>query len=226
MRQLPTTFYISTLLVCCVAIVAAFALLSPAKVPEAKSPPSPGEQGEAKEAGTVDPAPTAIGVEGIVGQIVLAAYDRDFEVLRRHATPELKDHYGGPQAFDRKVGKSLRGAPEVPRGKARVLEAAPANLFSKAIFYQVAVEDAKGEEHVLGIVFREPPDDASAPASELTYCYIYIENDHLGEAGDQAGLWRDLVGTKDSCLPQEGGEKDLEEGLTAAADGGPDGISL
>ena len=220
-------FCISTLLVSFVAVIAAVAFLLPAEFPEDKPPPASGEQKETQEAraaATTDAKITnATGVEGIVSQIALAAYDRDFEILRRHATPELKDHYNGPKTFERRVGKSLRGAPEVPPGEARVIEAAPANLFGKAIFYQVAVEDDKGDEHVLGIVLKEPPEDA---ATELTYCYLYVENEHIGDPGEKAGLWRDLVGTQDTCLPQKGGERDLEESLTAALDGRPERIVL
>ena len=155
----------------------------------------------------------AVGVEGVVEQIARATYERDFEVLQRHAAPETKEHYGRPYDFEQRVSRSLRDAPEIPYGKARMVEAAPANLFGKAVFYQVVMEDRRGAEHTVGIVLKDPPDDA---ATELTYCYIYVENNHLGEPGDEAGLWRDLIGTQDTCLPEDGEGKDLDDGLTAS----------
>lgn len=174
---------------------------------------TPPEDQKAAATETNVPDRNVVGVEGVVEQIARATYERDFEVLQRHAAPETKEHYGRPHDFEQRVSRSLRDAPEILHGKARMKEAAPANLFEKAVFYQVVMEDRRGAEHTVGIVLKDPPDDA---ATELTYCYIYVENNHLGEPGEKAGLWRDLIGTQDTCLPQKGAEKDLDDGLTAS----------
>lgn len=137
------------------------------------------------------------GVEGIVGKIARAAYEEDMEVLGRHASPGLKDYYGSQTAFEDRVTNSLESAPELTPGPVEVVDAAPSNLFSEAVFYRVALKDGAGDVHRIGIVFEEP--DESDPV-ELSYCYLYVENEHLGRPEEKSGLWRNLVGNDGTCL--------------------------
>jgi len=139
----------------------------------------------------------AYGVEGIIGEIARAAYKEDMEVLGRHASPGLKDHYGSQATFKDRVSTSLGSAPELTPGPVEVIDAAPSNLFGEAIFYRVALKDSAGDVHRICIVFEEP--DERDPV-EITYCYLYVENEHLGEPDEASGLWRDLVGNDGTCL--------------------------
>lgn len=188
----------SALIVLFALILVALITQHAAQAPQNAKVSTPASHESVGAASGAAPSP---GVENIVGRIALAAYTRDLELLRRHASATLTDHYGNPRSFDKRVGTAIDQAPEVPRGEARVVAAAPANLFDEAIFYQVTVKDDTGAQHDLGVVLREPPEHDDV---ELTYCYLYVENEYLARADEHAALWRDLVGNADTCLDKRG----------------------
>lgn len=145
----------------------------------------------------VTDTPHTLGVESGVTRIARAAYTRDLDLLTDHASPALLDHYGGKQALSRSLHTSLQDAPEVPHSEVRVLEAAPLNLFSDVIFYEVVLEDDRGQKHVVGMVLREPPDHAP---QEVRYCHLFVENERFGLDKDDTGLRRSLAGTDGTCI--------------------------
>lgn len=127
-----------------------------------------------------------------VREIVRAVYRRDAETLAFFSSPSVKARYESAEAFEKGVDDALQEAPQTRRrGSPEVLEAAPDALFGDVVPYRVAVRDAGGHVHRLGVWLVDGEGGEK-------FCWIqsYPKDDPGGK------LVQDLVGTERTCLEE------------------------